>query len=131
MEEALVARLLADGALAAQVGTRIDWGVRQHGDALPALVLNIVFPGRRYDHAGWDELGAPRLQVDCYGMTYASAASLARLVTTELEGAASASGIEFGEAFVDAERDMPVTDLGGGIKVFRRELDFLLTWVNE
>ena len=40
MEEAIRSLLMAKTAISAVVGTRIDWGVRPQGSALPAIIIN-------------------------------------------------------------------------------------------
>jgi len=42
MEEALIAKLLADAGVSALVGTRIYPGVRPQAGPLPAIVFNLI-----------------------------------------------------------------------------------------
>lgn len=124
METDLRTRLL--GATAA--AQRVSWVSRPQGKALPALTLTMVSPGRGYSHAGADALQESRVQVDCWGRTHLEASQLAGDVLAALEPAASIGGTEFGQSFLDGDRDMPPEDVPGGTTTFRRTLDFMIWW---
>lgn len=130
MKAALTARLLADSGLSAVIDDHVSWGVRPQGEALPGIVLNQVTAGRRYNHSGFDGLTAPRLQVDCYASTQLQAQQVGDLVVAAIEPAATVSGVDFGEAFLEAGRDMPAVDLPGGTRAFRHMLEFRFTWAS-
>lgn len=129
MEEALVARLLAAASVTALVGARVTWGERPQREGLPALTLSVVSPGRGYTHGGADSLGNPRVQADAWGRSYLEAKSLARATRDAMEPAATQGSVRFGPSQLDAERDLGPEDVGGGMKVFRVSLDFIL-WVS-
>lgn len=126
MEEALVARLLAASAISAIVGGRVNWGERPQKEGLPAITLSVISPGRNYTHGGADDLASPRVQIDCWARTYLSAKSLARAVRDTLEPPATQGAIKFSASFLDGERDLGPEDVGGGAKVFRISLDFIV-----
>ncbi len=80
MEEAFRAMLLGTAALSARVGTRIDWGVRPQGSALPGITLHQVsgIPQMNFDGpSGWNR---GRIQIDCWGRTYKAARDLADIL---------------------------------------------------
>lgn len=126
MEEALVARLLAGTAVAALVGARIHWTIAPQGVGQPFVVLTIISGPRGYTMTGPDGLVPTRVQVDCYGLTFALAKTIARAVETRLSGYRGASsGVTFGGIFLDAERD-GYEDEATPDKLFRTSLDFIV-----
>ena len=126
MEEAIIARLLADAGVAAIVGTRVFPGMRPQGSALPAAVLNRISGGPLYADDGEVGLEQARIQIDCWADTYTAAKKLARAVTACLsafDGTVGTTTFEFIE--LDIERDLQE---GGGDAAsypFRTALDFL------
>lgn len=108
MEEALVAFLLADAALDALVGNRIYWVRRpQDEEALPTVVLTKISHNADYHMTAPSGLFQTRLQVDCWGETFASVTNTARAVKNILSGASfTQSGIDFQGCFLDNERQL-------------------------
>lgn len=129
MEEDLIARLGADSAVAALVGARIGWGGRWREDALPVVVLTMVYPGRDYDHAGPDGLDNPRVQFDCLAQTAITAAALKRAVTACMETPATVGGTRFWNGFLEGESWIDEGEQDGGEPLFRVSLDF--TFMHE
>ncbi len=127
MEEALIARLLADTGVAAIAGARVFPGSRPQGAALPAVVLNQISGGPLYADDGEVGLEQARIQIDCWAESYAAAKLLARAVTASLsafEGTVGATTFQFIE--LDIEQDLRE---GGGDAAsypFRTALDFLV-----
>jgi hypothetical protein len=127
MEEALIARLLADTGVAAIAGARVFPGSRPQGAALPAVVLNRISGGPLYADDGEVGLEQARIQIDCWAESYAAAKLLARAVTASLsafEGTVGATTFQFIE--LDIEQDLRE---GGGDAAsypFRTALDFLV-----
>lgn len=67
-----------------------------------------------------------RVQVDCYGLTYASSKTTARAVEVRMSGAKTThSATVFDGAFLDAERD-GYEDEASPDKLFRTSLDFII-----
>ncbi len=123
MQTALRTRLKADGAIAALVGTRIDWGLRPQAKSLPAISLLIVPTPRDYHMGGAQVTQQYRVQCDCWGVTYKSAFDVAEAVIACLE---PSSG-EFQASFVERRADMPeLTDTG---EVHRVMLEFKITHI--
>lgn len=128
MEEALRARLLANTAIAAIVGTKVTWGDRPQGKDLPALVLLLVVPGRDYTHQGADGLTGARVQIEAYGKTALQAVQLQRLVTAEMEDPKTVGSIRFDMCFQQGGPDGASIDLDGGGKAYQRLSDWLVFW---
>lgn len=126
MEEAFLARLRADAALATIVGTRVVWIERPQGSALPAVTLQVISPGRDYTYAGADGTANPRVQADCWGRTYLEAKLVSRAMIAAVEQRATMGGINFAPAFIDGARDMATEELPGGEKVYRVSLDIIV-----
>lgn len=98
METALRARMKDDAAVAAIVGSRIDWGVRPQGSILPAIVLTNVFDDRSQHMAGFIAARQTRVQIDCYAATKAAAVELREAVIAAVVPPASKSGVTFQRA---------------------------------
>lgn len=86
MEEAVIAWLLADPALAALIVDRLTPGVRTQGDHLPALVFNLISDLPDYSNDGQTGLTQARIQLDAYGSTYAQAKAVARAANARISG---------------------------------------------
>jgi len=126
MEEALIALLLASAPVAALAGSRGNWGERPQKEPLPGFTLLIVSPGRGYVHGSPDALGNPRVQVDCYGTTFAQAKALARAIRDTLEAGGTQGSIRFTPSLLEAERGPMIEDVGGGRKAHRVSMDFFV-----
>jgi hypothetical protein len=122
MEESLIAKLLANTAIAAMVGDAVEWVDRP--DALPAITLMQVGPGRIYTHDGADNLTQPLIQFDFWGRSQKEAALLERLVTAEMETASINGGVAFGMAFLEAQNDFDPEKMDGGVTAYRRTSDW-------
>lgn len=121
MQEQLRSRLLADGTVAALVGTRVDWSVRPQASLLPAITLQMISEPRPATMAGTMNTREARVQVDVWGKTYSDARLGARAVISALEPEATVGPVRFLRSFVDGDRDMPEdTELG---VVFRVSVD--------
>lgn len=125
MEEDLVARLTGDAGVAALVGDAVSWFGRVRTDALPALILQKVSPGREYDHAGPDGLDGPRVQFDCMATTATDAVALSRAVIACMEPAATVGDTKFHTAFLEGEIWIDESEQDGGDALFRLALDFV------
>jgi hypothetical protein len=131
MEEALIARLLADAGVASLAGTRVFPGSRPQGSALPAIVLARVSGAPLYADDGEIGLGQDRIQIDCWAATYGEAKTLARAVTACLSGFEGPVGdtvFQFIE--LDTERDLREGGVDAAEYPFRTALDFLV-WTEQ
>jgi hypothetical protein len=130
MEEALRTYLLAQSGVSSLVSTRAHWNMRPQGSALPALVLAVIDRSPAYAMDGNSALAETRVQVDCYGTTYAQAKTLARAVRVPLDGKRfTQSSIRF-EAFRLDERDLSEAGTTEGERIHRISLDFQI-WHQE
>ncbi|MBB4857197.1 hypothetical protein HNO88_000504 [Novosphingobium chloroacetimidivorans] len=137
MEAQLLARLRADPGVAAVAGTiatgtagrpAIDW-IERKSDAksgFPAGTLQSVSSGRLYDQDGPSGLQQKRIRFESYGLSYEQARKLADAAIKALEPAQDVDGIRFHRSKVAFDRDFPPEDLGGGLKVFRTLIDFMI-----
>lgn len=126
MEEDLRARLLEDAGLTALVSDRIAWLDRPQGDALPALILQLITSGRSYTFKGATRLAGDRVQFDCWGRSYLEARALACSVIAAVEPEATQGGTRFSRSFLGSDRSFEPETLPGGIKVFRVSMDFIV-----
>ena len=130
MEEALRAYLLTQSGVSSVVFDRAYWNVRPQGAALPALVLQVIDRSPAYTMDGNAALAETRVQIDCYGTTYAQAKTLARAVRAPLDGKRfTQSSIRF-EAFRLDERDLSEAGTTEAERVHRISLDFQI-WHQE
>ncbi len=130
MEEALRAKLLANAAFEA-LCPKVVWDERPQ-DVYPATVLTLVSPGREYTHDGFDGLSESRVQVDIWSLDKALALAISRALVVAIEptGVTTTIGAgswEIGPAFLDGEDGGGTEDLGGGRKVYRRRMDWIVT----
>ncbi len=120
MEADLVARIAAMGLA---VGNRVSWVDRPKADALPAITLTRISPGRSYTHDGAIAQKDARVQADVWARSHVEAAQIEAALIAALEPAATVGSTKFGRAFLNGSPDLP-TDMLGGVKVFRRAPDF-------
>ena len=125
MEAALIAKLLATAGVTALVSTRINWGRRPQGEALPSIVLTRVSGIPDVHHAGASGLVASRVQADCWGSTYKTAKTVARAVETAITAQGFTQGaIRFDVILLDSERDDTFDE--SGVAYFRTSLDLMI-----
>lgn len=107
MQEALRAWLVGTAGVAALVGGRVAWGARPRGTILPAISLHMIDGEPDYTLAGESGLARARVQIDCWGDSYADVTATARAVTAAISGQQKMiNGVRFQGAFVDAVRDL-------------------------
>lgn len=125
MEDDLVARLKGDTTIAALVSEAVSWGGLNREDLVPAIVLQMVSPGRDYDHDGPTGEDEPRIQIDCYAPTDAQAAALKRAVQDCMEQPATVGSTKFEEGFLDTESWIDEGEQDGGEPLFRVSQDYI------
>lgn len=124
MEQAFRTLLTGAVSVTALVPTAgINWGAAPQGSAPPAIVMNIVTDANGHTLQGVDGLSVGRVQVDCYGLTYASAKAVARAVRALLDGYRGGS---FRAIMLEASRD--THDTGAADRPYRISLDFNTFW---
>lgn len=129
MEEVLVAHLLNYAPLSALVGIRVNWNVRPQISELPSVVMTKVSAERSYHMLGSNGLVAARIQMDCWGFTFASVMSVARALRDVLSGAKfTEDGVQFQGIFLDAERHFFEEEAAE--RFHRVSLDFII-WHSE
>jgi hypothetical protein len=137
MEEAIRARLLATAGVTALVSQRVYCGSRSQGGTLPDIIINRVSGAPVYTDDGASGLASARLDIDCWGMTYASAKGVARAViaalsifTANSSPTETIGGTVFQNILLDAERDF--REGGGNVPeyLFRTNLDFIIWFQN-
>lgn len=133
MEEALVAHLLADTALASLLGEKITWAIRPQGSALPALVLTRIDGLPDYTMAGPSGLVSSRIQADAWATSYAKAKEAARAAEAALSGIdveidngnSPATITILRGGFKQGERD-DFEKSSGGAELYRVSQDFII-----
>lgn len=124
METALRARLLANPAVSAIAGTRVDWVQRPQRSAYPAVVLQIVSAARPQHMSGLTSFRRSRVQIDCFATTQKQAVELCEAVIAAITPADASGSTEFLRGFVNDVRDLGEETEGGF--VHRRSIDAYL-----
>ena len=127
MEEALIAKLLADGGVAALAGTRVFPVARPQGSELPAITLSRVSGKPVYTDQGQSGIAEARAQLDCWGVSYDSAKSLARAVAASLSAFfGTVDAVTFQNVLLDLERDSRESGSNAPEYLYRVQLDFIV-----
>lgn len=100
-EEALVARLLGDAAVAALVDDRVEWDDLAPDSALPAIMLQLINDGRTQTNDGIDAFTGDRVQVNCIARTKSVASALSTAAIGVIVPAGEQDGVTFLESFID------------------------------
>lgn len=125
MEEAFRARLLATSAVTTLCGQRIDWGSNAQGAGYPRVCLWGISDAGGHTLSGPDGVSFARVQVDCYGLAYGQAKTLARAVRASLDGHSDQT---FQGVFLAGSRDFREPGTNEAERPFRVSLDFILTY---
>lgn len=128
VEERIIAKLLAASGVTALVSTRVYPVARPQGSTLPAVTLQRIDGAPLLTDEGDSGLENPRIQLDCWGTTYASAKAAARAVIAALNAFdGTLTGVNIPLIELEAERDMP-RESGTNVNeyLFRTSLDFLV-----
>ena len=104
MEEALRGHLAAAGPLAARVGQRIQWGVRE---GAPSVALHLIDASPDWHLKGASGLTIARVQADCWDTTFLGAKAIGDALIEALPGiGAVIGGVKFhGAQPIDLDRD--------------------------
>lgn len=86
IESGLYRHLSADAGVSALVGTRIHKGIATQNQTRPYITLFPVSNPKLRSLTGPSGLANPRIQIDSWGDTYASAKSVAEAVRKALDG---------------------------------------------
>ena len=123
MEEALRTVLRSHAAIAALVGTRVDWGIRPQATALPAICLTVISDAPVSHTMDGPGPSQARVQVDCFGASYASVKAVARAVRRRLDTYSDAT---FLGIFLAGARDL--TDEDGVNTIHHVSMDFFVNY---
>ena len=125
MEEDIRTRLLATSGVTALVGQRVYCGSRPQGAVLPDVIINRISGAPIYTDDGESGLAEARLEIECWGTTYASAKNVARAVIASLSAFFGTVGdTTFQYILLDAERDLREGGANSSEYLFRTQLDF-------
>lgn len=131
MEEALIAKLLATGGVTSLVGNRVYPVSRPQASALPAITLATVSNVPVYTNDGEAGIAEVRTQIDCWGVTYGSAKTVARAVKASLSAFFGTVGsVTFQYVLLDGERDSRESGSNAPEYLFRTQLDFRVWFEN-
>lgn len=128
MEDDLIARLLADAALAALVGNRINYLFRVQGEPLPAISITLVAPGRAYTMSGPQGTHGTLMQFDVWAERAATALAIHNALRAVLEAPAVVGTTIFQMGFQISRRD-DVEDVAGNGEISRISADFYIWWM--
>lgn len=83
-------------------GVPVNWGIHPNGAGYPGVVLNTIDDLEPTHMRGPDGMSKARVQIDCYGLTYAGAKTTANTIRAALAGAKQG---RFQGIFFDGLRD--------------------------
>ena len=125
--------LLAHTPLTDELGTVnkrpvIDFVIRPDTSALPALTLEQVSEPIAFNQVSDSGQRETRMQVDIWGETYLAVDSVHGVLQNYLHSVRNQAQGEtiFIRIFEDSARDLPVTDLPDGGRVFHRAADYII-----
>jgi hypothetical protein len=126
METAFRALLTGSSAVTALVpAAQINWGAHPQGAPLPGVVLNVIFDAEGLVMNGPDGVSGGRVQVDCYGGTFAQARGVAAAIRALLHA-------HVGNGFLLITHESSRTGREGGSneaeRPFRFSMDFNTKW---
>jgi len=124
MQKALRARLLGAGPVSALVGSKVDWLDRPQGAALPAITLQVVSGSIDQHMKGLQSLQFARVQMDCWGDTYAQTKTLVDAALSAVLPRATIQGVLFLTASATFPRDLG--EQAGTKFVHRKQTDLIV-----
>jgi len=119
LEPKIYTLLSGDALISALVSTRIYPVILPQNVTLPAITYSRISGGQINSFSGYSNLENPRIQIDVWGVTYASVQALAALVHTAMDGATT-----FG-ALLESDMDFYEDDT----LIYRVSMDFSV-WNN-
>ena len=130
IEAAVVTILTGDIDVTTLVSSRIYPMAVPQGAAMPAITYQQITDTKLHHHGDPDTLVVTRLQVDCWGETYAAASGLKKAVRLALDGyTGTVAGRKIGNVIMenstDIERQIPGTDK---LKRYGKSLDFIIVF---
>ena len=129
VEQGLVTHLLADGPVAAIVGTRVHPEAVPQGGATPAIVYSRISAIRDVDLSGPMDFVQVRLRLDCWHTSYSGVKTLADAVRVALNGVGIASPQLLGAEpvqLVYLENDSDASFFEGDKKDYRVSQDWIV-----
>ena len=123
MEEALIAYLLANGTLAALVGSKIDATVSSKDATGSRVVVTTISRVPVYHTAGQSDFAEARVQVDCYAEKALTALSIARAVKAAIPKA-TFTGSAIGFSITQLSERQTYEDAAPSHRVHRVSIDF-------
>lgn len=125
MEEEVRALLLANSAVSALAGNRLNFGEHPQGADYPGAVLMTVSGDTDMHMNGGGGLEQSRLQVDCYGTTYKAAKDLSRAIIDALHFYRGGGFFLINHLSTRDSRDVGPNEVK---RLYRTSLDFNTAW---
>lgn len=127
MEEALITYLLGVSAVSSVLSDRLNYNTKPQSTLLPCAVIQRVSGEPVYESNGASGLEESRIQVDCYGASYAEAKTVARAIIGALSGVRFIQGsIHFNSCFINFQNDRFEASNDGANKYHRVILDITI-----
>jgi hypothetical protein len=121
--------ILGAPAVTAAVGTKVYWARRPQGALAPLILMHVISELPDFRLGGVGSHRRTRVQIDCYGTTYADARAGAAAVKTLLNGyTGTVGGTRIQGVFQDSERDMTEGGDTATERLFRVSMDFFVNW---
>jgi hypothetical protein len=126
MERALYTRLSTYAPLTALVSTKIEPLIMPQGTVPPYITYTVISKPSTYSHSGKNRTVRARVQISCYGTTYASAKGVAAQVKAAMESWTSAT---VKRAFHENDFDSHIAkEEKGGVDLYHLPVDFFVNY---
>jgi hypothetical protein len=128
MIEDLRTLLLADAGLSDIVGSRVTWGSRPQGSALPAVMLYLIGGARAYNLGAEAGPLAARVQADCLATSYLGAVNAYRAVSEALSGYTGTVGTTYFQGILQDSEPSDLSEADGATeqRTFGISADFIV-----
>lgn len=133
MIEDLRTLLLADADLSGIVGSRVTWGSRPQGSALPAIVLHLIGGDKRYSLGSEAGPRSARVQVNCLAANYLSAITTFRAVADILSGYSGTVGTTYFQGILQDSEPSDLSEADGVTdqRTFGTSADFIVHYTPQ
>lgn len=131
MRAELVGRFAASAQITAISTNPAAWDERPRSEAMPKITLTEVAPGINYLLDGPDGLEFAWVQFDLWAEDQVILTALEKALRAEMEAPRTdVGGVRFHTGFLESRRSNAPEDLPGGVKCFRRSIDYRFYWEN-
>jgi hypothetical protein len=128
MIEDLRTLLLEDAGLSDIVGSRVTWGTRPQGSALPAVVLHLIGGAKGYHLTAETGPRSARVQANCLASSYLTATDTFRAAAAALSGYSGTVGSTYFQGILQDSEPSDLNEADGATeqRTFGTSADFIV-----